>query len=226
MLGESQGARKRRDTGCLSRPQEDSALPTPRFLTSGSQSCAGRISALPAPVILVKQHTAAFWTRGRSASFSVRAAYRGQPALSTASPAPGGGSPAVTGVNRAPVAQLLSWIWRFLQSHWAANKVGSWRGSSRSAASPRPLPGTPARSQAPRQAQPLSSGCRGRPGAPACFHPSSRPALNPRHPERLGKAWLPLLLDLPRPPEAEPRPTPHFPLLPLEGQKEASEGSK
>ena len=41
MLGESQGARKRRDTGCLSRPQEDSALLTPRFLTSGSQSCAG-----------------------------------------------------------------------------------------------------------------------------------------------------------------------------------------
>ena len=41
MLGESPGARKRRDTGCLSRPQEDSALPTPRLLTPGSQSCAG-----------------------------------------------------------------------------------------------------------------------------------------------------------------------------------------
>ena len=41
MLGESPGARKRRDMGCLSRPQEDSALPTPRLLTPGSQSCAG-----------------------------------------------------------------------------------------------------------------------------------------------------------------------------------------
>lgn len=81
MLSESPGARKRRDTGCLSRPQEDSALPTPRFLTSGSQSCAGASfcgsrACDSVREALVKQHTSAFWIRWRSASFSGRADYR------------------------------------------------------------------------------------------------------------------------------------------------------
>lgn len=136
----------------------------------------------------------------------------------------------VTGVNGAPVAQLLSWIWRFPESHWAADQVGSVEGFPPGVqpALPR-CPGLPPAAQAPGAGPNLSLlEAGGRPGAPACFRPSSRPGPSTRGcPLEAGQGLSPSAFRLSQAPRGRATTnTSHFLLLPLEGQKEASEASK